>query len=100
MNSESKIFEPRISIITLGVSDMADSIRFYRDGLKFPTKAADGAEWAIFRTSGTRFALYPRDKLAADIGSEFEPDRRGFAGGAWLLCIAHRSAARCNIKLR
>ena len=30
--------EPRISIITLGVSDLDRSIRFYRDGLGFPKR--------------------------------------------------------------
>jgi len=29
--------EPRISIITLGVKDLEKSLRFYRDGLGFPT---------------------------------------------------------------
>jgi len=28
--------EPRISIITLGVSDLDRSVRFYRDGLGLP----------------------------------------------------------------
>ncbi|MGE4601923.1 MAG: VOC family protein, partial [Planctomycetota bacterium] len=61
------MFEPRISIITLGVADMARSIAFYRDGLDFPTDiTGDTADWAIFQTVGTRFALYPKDLLAAD----------------------------------
>ncbi len=30
--------EPRISIITLGVSDLARSTRFYRDGLGLPLR--------------------------------------------------------------
>ena len=34
--------EPRISIITLGVTDMARAVRFYRDGLGFRTKHKDG----------------------------------------------------------
>lgn len=59
----------RISIVTLGVSDMGISISFYRDGLGFPTIADDGDGWAIFRTCGSRLALYPRERLADDIGS-------------------------------
>lgn len=59
--------EPRISIITIGVRDMARSICFYRDGLGWPTTATDDAGWAIFATNGTRFALFPYRQLAADI---------------------------------
>jgi len=43
MRHERPLFEPRVSIITLGVSDMRRSIGFYRDGLGFPTTAADDA---------------------------------------------------------
>jgi hypothetical protein len=47
--------EPRISIITLGVKSMPVSIRFYRDGLGFPTDAKDDWRWVIFRGKlGTR----------------------------------------------
>lgn len=35
--------EPRISTITFGVKDMARAIRFYRDGLGFPTDASVAA---------------------------------------------------------
>jgi catechol 2,3-dioxygenase-like lactoylglutathione lyase family enzyme len=70
--------DSRISIITLGVRDMRTSIRFYRDGLGFSTDAKDDAGWAIFRTVGTRFALFPRDKLAEDIG--IANDGYGFGG--------------------
>ena len=72
--------EPRVSIITLGVSEMARSIRFYRDGLGFPTTAKDDDDWAIFRLAGTRFALYPNNKLAEDIGPDIVPSVQGFCG--------------------
>jgi catechol 2,3-dioxygenase-like lactoylglutathione lyase family enzyme len=32
----------RITLITLGVDDLARSLAFYRDGLGFPTKALSG----------------------------------------------------------
>jgi catechol 2,3-dioxygenase-like lactoylglutathione lyase family enzyme len=44
-------------VITLGVSNLPRSIRFYRDGLGFPTDAKDDADIAFFRTSGARLAL-------------------------------------------
>ncbi len=83
--------EPRISIITLGVQNMPVSIRFYRDGLGFPTDADDDAEWAIFQTTGTRFALYPRENLAADIGTAGEG--AGFAG----VTLAHNVSNRDDV---
>lgn len=60
--------EPRISIVALGVSDLPRSIRFYRDGLHFPTTAKDNDSIAFFSTTGARIALYPLSKLAEDIG--------------------------------
>lgn len=72
-------FEPRISSITLGVSDLPRSIRFYRDGLRFPTHAQDTDEIAVFITAGTRLALYPLQKLAEDISSHIKP-AKGFSG--------------------
>ena len=68
-------FEPRISIITLGVTDMARSIAFYRDGLGFPTNiTGPTAEWAIFRTVGTRFAKAPQiaEAMAEALDREFK----------------------------
>ena len=63
--------EPRISLITLGVSDLQRSLRFYRDGLGLPTKW-DGKKGVVFfTTQGVRFALYPFEDLAKDIGGEF-----------------------------
>jgi hypothetical protein len=86
-------FEPRISIITLGVRDMRRSIEFYRDGLGFPTNAELDAEWAIFRTSGTRFSLYPRDKLAEDISSGIDPRPGGFGG----VTLAHNTRSESGV---
>jgi len=76
--------EPRISIITLGVADLPRSIRFYRDGLGFPTTVKEGDGIAFFVTSGTRLALYPLDKLVEDIASDVR-HAAGFSG----ITLAH-----------
>ena len=76
--------EPRISLITLGVADLPRAIRFYRDGLGFPTTAKEGDEVAFFTTGGTRLALYPLNALAADIGPTVSPGK-GFCG----ITLAH-----------
>jgi catechol 2,3-dioxygenase-like lactoylglutathione lyase family enzyme len=76
--------EPRISIITLGVADLPRAIRFYRDGLSFPTSAKDDDPIAFFTTGGTRLALYPLKELAADIGQDIAA-AKGFGG----IALAH-----------
>jgi uncharacterized protein len=58
--------DARISIITLGVSDLERSVVFYRDGLKLPTTYKDGEGIAFFQLQGTWLALYPSDALAED----------------------------------
>ena len=68
--------EPRLTLVTLGVSDLDRSIRFYRDGLGLPMR--DGPEGVpFFETRGTWLSLYPRTALAEDIG--IAPDGTGFA---------------------
>ncbi len=70
--------EPRISIITLGVSDLKRSIDFYRAGLQLPTNYKDGEGIAFFQLSGTWLALYPSNALAED--ACLPPERTAFGG--------------------
>lgn len=69
--------QPRISMITLGVSDLEASIRFYRDGLKLPQLASEPGV-AFFNLNGTWLGLYPKDKLAED--ALVSNDGQGFPG--------------------
>ena len=75
--------EPRISIITLGVTDLQRSITFYRTGLGLPTNYQDGEGIAFFHLTGTWLALYPSDMLAEDACL---PKERARFGG---LTLAH-----------
>lgn len=34
--------KPSITVITIGVNDLEESLRFYRDGLGFPTEGIIG----------------------------------------------------------
>jgi len=68
--------QPRISMITLGVSDLAASIQFYEQGLGFP-RMESPPEVAFFTLNGTWLGLYGREALAEDAmvpaeGSGFE----------------------------
>ena len=67
-----------ISMITLGVSDLARSILFYGEGLGFERVPFDGDSIAFFEAGGPQLALYPRDALAEDALAS--PDGEGFRG--------------------
>lgn len=84
--------EPRISIITLGVSDLPRSVRFYRDGLGLPLRDDEDTESiAFFQTNGTWLSLYPRDALADDVG--IPSDGTGFSG----VTLAHNVRTRSEV---
>lgn len=71
--------EQRISLITLGVSDLARSAAFYeRLGWKRSIKKAEGV--VFFQTGGMALALWPRAELAKDAG--IADSGGGFAGCA------------------
>lgn len=70
--------DPRITIITLGVSDLNTAVRFYRDGLGWSLSGASVGDIAFFTlTTGIVLALYPRPLLAHDANVE---DNGGFGG--------------------
>lgn len=58
--------EPRISLITLGVSDLPRATRFYEEGLGLPRSSDGGDAISFFRTNGVVLALFPREALAED----------------------------------
>lgn len=73
--------EPRINIVTLGVSDLERAVAFYRDGLGWPlSETSSSEEIAFFKSSGTVLALYPRKDLAADANMEAGAGANEFSG--------------------
>lgn len=68
--------DPRLNIVTLGVSDLERALRFYRDGLGWNPTVEMG-DFVLFDVGGTALALYPRDLLAEDAGAD--PASTGFA---------------------
>lgn len=80
--------KPKISLITLGVTDLERSLRFYRDGLGFPThNYQPGEDVVFFALEGTWLGLYPREKLAEDAGISAQGS--GFTG----ITLAHNVAS-------
>ncbi len=66
--------KPRITVITIGVEDLENSLRFYRDGLGFQTQGIIGKEFeygavAFFDLQpGLRLAIWPRKSISHDSG--------------------------------
>lgn len=86
--------EPRISIVTLGVSDLGKSTRFYRDGLGFPEHDEGGPSITFFLLGNVMLALYPLESLAEDSAS----DHIGNAPeGQHAFTIAHNVATRAEV---
>ncbi len=66
--------KPRITLITLGVDDLENAVRFYRDGLGLRSEGIVGTQFehgavAFFELqSGLKLALWPRTSIARDSG--------------------------------
>lgn len=69
--------QPRISMITLGVSNLEKSISFYRDGLGLPKMDSEPTV-AFFTLNGSWLGLYPKDALAED--AQVSSEGSGFNG--------------------
>ena len=80
--------KPRITILTLGVDDLERAVKFYRNGLGFPTEGITGKQFdhgaiAFFDLqAGLKLAVFPRGDLAIDAGiSKSDPSPTEFSIG-------------------
>ena len=80
----------RISMITLGVTDLARSIKFYEEGLGFP-RMESPPEVAFFTLNGTWLGLYGREALAED--AQVSAEGQGFNSFA----LAHNVASEAEV---
>ncbi len=85
--------EPRISIITLGVTDLERSYRFYHKGLGFPTSGKPEQGIIFFQTGGVCLALYPLEKLAEDVSPKQSSQRGAFSG----ITLAHNTRQKKDV---
>ena len=71
--------KPRVSVLTIGVSDLESAVRFYRDGLGLSTEGIIGQQFehgavAFFNLQpGLRLALWPRQSVSHDSGIAVGP---------------------------
>ena len=85
--------KPRITLVTLGVEDLDQSISFYRDGLGFPMQdREEDSVVAFFELEGTWLSLYPRDLLAED--ATVSDDGTGFSG----VTLAHNVPSKDEVE--
>ncbi len=61
-----------IHLICLGVTNLDDSLEFYKN-LGFQTKEKAGASIVFFNNCGTKLELYPIESLAKDINAKNPP---------------------------
>jgi uncharacterized protein len=69
--------EQRMSVITLGVSDLARARRFYEQGLGWQV-GLEQEQIVFFQLNGLMLALYPRELLAED--AQIAGRGEGFTG--------------------
>jgi catechol 2,3-dioxygenase-like lactoylglutathione lyase family enzyme len=80
MSTKSPAPIPRLTVITLGVSNMRASIAFY-EALGFIRKfRATGEAVAFFDTGGPVLGLFPWDQLAQDVTLAENPRPLAFRG--------------------
>ncbi len=82
--------EPRLSIVTLGVADMAKARTFY-EALGFKASAASQPTVTFFDAGGIVLALYGRDALAEDAHVASSPS--GFSG----VSLAHNCRGEAEV---
>ncbi len=81
--------EQRLTVVTLGVSDLARARGFY-EGLGWKTGAAPDDDVVFFQSGGMVVALWGRDQLAEDSGVE---DGGGWGG----VTLAHNVGSSAEV---
>jgi uncharacterized protein len=83
---------PRVTLLTLGVSDLNKATKFYEAVLGTPPNTSyDGV--TFIELPGTWISLYPHEKLAEDISTEIPVIRSGFSG----VTLAHNARSKDDV---
>ena len=79
----------RLSIVTLGVRDMAAMRAFYR-GLGWPEQPGAGEQFASYHVGGVLLALYALDDLAQEAAPGEPLAKHGWGGHTFALNVDER----------
>ncbi len=83
---------PRLTVITLGVRDLAQATAFYQAVLGTPPNTAyEGV--TFIELPGSWISLYPLADLAKDISPEIPVARDGFSG----MTLAHNAGSKDDV---
>ncbi|MHC5306314.1 VOC family protein [Bartonella sp. LJL80] len=84
--------EQRLSLITLGVNDLAKARNFYESGLGWKAANVSTENIVFFQLNGIAFSLYPWEKLAEDttLAPALADSHIGFRG----MTLAHNVASK------
>ena len=87
--------EQRISVITLGVTDLARSCRFYEHGLGWQASGRSTADIIFFQVGGMVLSLYSKAALAED--ANLPHDGSGFGGIALSYNVRQREDVEATL---
>jgi uncharacterized protein len=89
--------KPRLTVLTIGVDDLEQALRFYRDGLGLKTEGIVGQEFehgaVVFfdLQPGLRLALWPRRSISHDSGVEVS------GSGSTECTLGHNVSSRAEV---
>lgn len=83
--------EPRLSLITLGVSDLARSRKFYEQGLGLPVRPESQDSVVFIGLHGLWLGLFAREALAED--AQVPAEGSGFRA----VTLAHNVRAKAEV---
>jgi catechol 2,3-dioxygenase-like lactoylglutathione lyase family enzyme len=84
--------EPRVTLITLGVSDLPRARKFY-EALGFVASGASQESVTFFPAGGIVLALWSRSALAEDAHATDDKPGSGFAG----IALAHNARSEAEV---
>ncbi len=84
--------KPSLSLLTLGVRDLPETLAFYRDGLGWPVAQAMDDVAFLPLANGIVLPLYTREKLTGDLGIADVGDSYGG------ITLAHNVATKPEVE--
>lgn len=82
--------DPRLSVVTLGVRDLARARKFYEGGLGWKVAKGSNEHVVFFDLGGLVLSLFPREELAKD--ALVDEKGSGFAGFSLAQNVRDRAA--------